>query len=168
MIVGRVESGRFAHFRPLEIAMTKTRLLLAATFSTLLGAAPALAQSETPAAPATSETPAPIAAPATASAALTLTLESTGDIERNIVVYQCENGTALTVQYINAAPNFLAIVPVDGQNHVFATTISGSGARYVSGPYEWWSHQGEGTLRDLMQDENAAPLASCTETGSTP
>lgn len=105
---------------------------------------------------------------ATTSANLTLTLESAGDIERNVVNYQCEDEQSLSVQYINAAPNFLAILPVDGVNHVFATTIAASGARYVSGPYEWWSHQGEGTLRDMMQDEDAAPMASCSQINNTP
>ena len=103
-----------------------------------------------------------------ASAALTLTLESQGNVERNMVTYLCDDEQALSVQYVNAAPNFLAIVSVEGQNLVFATTISASGARYVSGPYEWWSHQGEATLRDLMQDEDADPLASCTEANNTP
>ncbi len=106
--------------------------------------------------------------PVTASASLSITLESTGDIERNIAAYQCDNDQTVLVQYINAAPNFLAIVPVDGVNHIFATTISASGARYISGPYEWWSHQGEATLRDLMQDEDAAPLATCTSVSNTP
>ena len=103
-----------------------------------------------------------------ASASLTLTLESTGDIERSVVNYLCEDDTALSVSYINAAPNFLAIVPVDGEALVFASTISASGARYVSGPYEWWSHQGEATLRDLTQDEDAEPIAACTEASNTP
>ncbi|ODT69608.1 MAG: hypothetical protein ABS75_16130 [Pelagibacterium sp. SCN 63-23] len=107
-------------------------------------------------------------AQATTGANLTLTLESAGDIERTVVTYQCEDEQALTVQYINAAPNFLAILPVDGVNHVFATTIAASGARYVSGPYEWWSHQGEGTLRDMMQDEDAEPLAACSQINNTP
>jgi membrane-bound inhibitor of C-type lysozyme len=105
---------------------------------------------------------------ATTSASLTLTLESAGDIERNVVTYQCDDEQALAVQYINAAPNFLAIVPVEGVNHVFATTIAASGARYISGPYEWWSHQGEATLRDLMQDEDAEPLVSCNQVSNTP
>lgn len=102
------------------------------------------------------------------SASLSLTLESQGNIERRVVTYLCDDEQALSVQYLNAAPNFLAIVPVDGQNLVFATTISASGARYVSGPYEWWSHQGEATLRDLMQEEDAEPLATCTEASNTP
>lgn len=143
--------------------MTPTRLCAAAAL--LLGmSAAALAQDEAPA----SSTPAAVATAPTVSAGLTLTLESNGDIERRTVVYQCDDEQTLAVQYVNAAPNFLAVVPVDGQSLVFATTISASGARYVAGPFEWWSHQGEATLRDLMQDENAAPLATCTEASNTP
>lgn len=114
----------------------------------------------------------PVAAPAplpvTVSVGLTLTLESSGNIERDAVAYQCDDGEVLRVQYINAVPNFLAIVPVDGENLLMTTVISGSGARYVSGPYEWWSHQGEATLRDVRLDENEAPLATCTEASNTP
>ncbi|GEM_PF-442171 len=143
--------------------MTPTRLCAAAAL--LLGMSTAvMAQDE---APASSTPPATATAP-TVSTGLTLTLESNGDIERRTVVYQCDDEQVLTVQYVNAAPNFLAVVPVDGQSLVFATTISASGARYVAGPFEWWSHQGEATLRDLMQDEDAAPLATCTEASNTP
>ena len=110
----------------------------------------------------------PASTPPAASAALTITLQSGGDIERRVVAYRCDNEETLTVQYLNAAPNFLAIVPIDGENHVFASAISASGARYVSGPYEWWSHQGDATLRDLMQDEDADPLASCSQASNTP
>lgn len=106
--------------------------------------------------------------PTTASASLVLTLESHGDIERRVAAYQCDNETTIVVQYINAAPNFLAILPVDGDNHVFATALSASGARYVSGPYEWWSKGTEGTLRDLTQGDEAAPLATCLEANNTP
>lgn len=120
----------------------------------------ALAQDETeaPAAPATP----------TVTAALTLTLESSSDIERTSATYLCDNEQALQVHYINAAPNFLAIVPVDGQSHIFATTISASGARYVSGPFEWWSKGGEGTLRELTQGEDAEPMLTCTSATETP
>lgn len=132
--------------------------------SLALLAAPSLAQEATPAA---ESAPGPVP-PLTATSSVTITLESAGDIERKVVAYLCDDGTALSVQYLNAAPNFLAIVPVEGKNHVFATTISASGARYVSGPYEWWSDGDEATLRDLMQDEDAAPLATCSAAGNTP
>lgn len=144
--------------------MTRTLLACAAMGLTLSGV-----MAQEPPTPAEDAPAVPVApAPATASATLTLSLESTGDIERTVVTYQCKDETSLTVQYINAAPNFLAILPVDGENHVFVTTISASGARYVAGPYEWWNKGGDGTLRDLMQDEGAAPMAECTETSNTP
>lgn len=127
----------------------------------LLLTSPVLAQDEV-------ASPPPVATAPAASAALTLTLESQSDIERRTIAYQCDGDLALSVQYVNAAPNFLAIVPVDGESLVFATTLSASGARYVAGPYEWWSHQGEATLRDLTQDDDVEPLATCTETSNTP
>ncbi|MBB4051675.1 membrane-bound inhibitor of C-type lysozyme [Devosia subaequoris] len=140
--------------------MLSPKALLAAGFSFLAPLA-AVAQGDVTTLATVPTTPA-------ASAALTLTLESVSNIERRTISYLCDDDSALSVQYINAAPNFLAIVPVDGQSLVFATTLSASGARYVSGPYEWWSHQDEATLRDLMQDEDAAPLATCTEASNTP
>jgi membrane-bound inhibitor of C-type lysozyme len=137
--------------------------VLAGTLATLalaVAASTTLAQDET--LPATQ---APVPA---VSASLTLTLESTGNIERSVVNYLCDDDSALSVHYINAAPNFLALVPVEGEALVFVSTVSASGARYVSGPYQWWSHQGEATLRDLTQDEDAEPLATCTEASNTP
>lgn len=104
----------------------------------------------------------------TVTATLTLALDATGDIERRTVVYQCDNGDGFRAQYVNAAPNFLAILPVEGETHLFSTTISASGARYVSGPYEWWSDGDEGTLRDLRSDENDPPLATCLAAGNAP
>jgi membrane-bound inhibitor of C-type lysozyme len=107
-------------------------------------------------------------APPTASVALTLNLQSTTDIEQTSVVYQCDSGEVLSVKYINAAPNFLALVPVENEVHVFVTTVSGSGARYVSGPFEWWNDGDEATLADLTQGEDADPLATCTAASNTP
>lgn len=140
------------------------RIALPALAFSLLSTGAVFAQDEV----TTPPEPAPVAAPALASASLTITLDSTSGIERTLNNYQCDNGDSLGVQYINAAPNFLAIVPVDGEAHIFATTISASGARYISGPFEWWSHQGEATLRDLTQDEDADPIATCTEVTNTP
>ena len=107
-------------------------------------------------------------APPTVSVGLTLTLQSTTPVEQTSTLYQCDSGEALSVQYINAAPNFLALVPVEGEVHLFATTLSASGARYVSGPFEWWSTGDEATLRDLTQGEDADPLSTCTASSNTP
>lgn len=130
----------------------------------VLAAGAALAQE----APAPAENAAAPPVLPTVTATLTLTLDASSDIERRTVVYQCDNGEGFRVQYVNAAPNFLAIVPVEGETHIFATTISASGARYVSGPYEWWDTGDEATLRDLRSSEEDAPLATCLAAGNAP
>lgn len=97
-------------------------------------------------------------------APVTITLDSGAKASVPTVNYSCEGSEEpLPVQYINAGPNSVAILPVEGQSLLFVTTISGSGARYVSGRYEWWSKGEEGTLRDLTAAENAAPMAECRE-----
>lgn len=141
----------------------KTPLALALV---LCATAPLAAQD---AAPAPAETPAPAPAPLPlVTSGITLTLDSQTDIERTTAIYQCDNGEGFRVQYINAAPNFLAILPVDGETHLFVTALSASGARYVSGPYEWWSSGDEATLRDLQDEEDAPPLATCLAAANTP
>jgi len=143
--------------------MIDLRSLIAVGALLISGAA--IAQETT--APAEAPAPTPPVLP-TVTATLTLTLDATSDIERRTVVYQCDNGEGFRVQYVNAAPNFLAIVPVEGETHIFATTISASGARYVSGPYEWWDNGDEATLRDLRAEEDEAPLATCLAAGNAP
>ena len=144
--------------------MINQRSLIAAGFL-LLSAGAAMAQDA--AAPA-AEAPATPPAPPTVSTGLTLTLDATSDIERRTVLYQCDSGDGFRVQYINAAPNFLAILPVEGATHIFATALSPSGARYVSGPYEWWNEGDEGTLRDSRTEESDPPLATCLAAGNAP
>ncbi len=34
-----------------------------------------------------------------------------------------------------------------GPEQVFTAAVSASGARFLAGEWEWWEHQGEGTLR---------------------
>ncbi|MBO9587462.1 MliC family protein [Devosia sp.] len=130
----------------------------------VLAAGAALAQE----APAPAETAPTAPAAPTVTATLTLSLEATSDIERRTVIYQCDDGTGFRTQYVNAAPNFLAILPVEGDTYIFVTTVSGSGARYVSGPYEWWTKGDEATLRDLQAAEDAPPLATCLAAANTP
>ncbi|WP_052951537.1 MliC family protein [Devosia soli] len=137
----------------------------------MLSGSAAFAQ-ETPPTPEPSEAPAATSTPdvvaPTVSASLTLTLDASSDIERRTTVYQCNNGEGFRVSYVNAAPNFLAILPVEGQTYIFVTAVSGSGARYVSGPYEWWDNGDEATLRDLRAAEDEAPIATCLAASPTP
>lgn len=146
--------------------MTDFRTTLALSL-VLLATAPLAAQDTAPVEPVATPAAEP-AAPPLVTAGITLSLESETDIERKTVIYQCDNGEGFRVHYVNAAPNFLAILPVEGETHLFVTALSGSGARYVSGPYEWWSSGDEATLRDAQAEEDAEPLATCLAAGNTP
>ncbi|MGP2490829.1 MliC family protein [Mesorhizobium sp. PUT5] len=92
---------------------------------------------------------------------ITLSIDVPAEATVHSVTYGCGDGISLPVSYINADPNFLAIVPVDGKSIVFASVISGSGARYAAGKYEWWSKGDDASLRDLTRDENAEPILEC-------
>ena len=90
----------------------------------------------------------------------------TGDAERKTVRYQCDGVEPFAVEYLNAAPNFLAIVPVDGAQLLFVNVFAASGARYVAGTYKLWTNGSEATFADLQQPD-AAPV-SCLEISETP
>lgn len=103
------------------------------------------------------------AAPAGAvEAGMQLVFALEGNAQRDIAVYQCDGmDEPKSVQYINAHPHFLAIVPVEGEDLIFVNVISGSGARYVSGQYEWWSRGNEAMFTDAMtatEDAEAEPV----------
>jgi len=111
-----------------------------------------------------------IAAPAMAQSSFFLGLDIAGDAERRIVRYDCGEapGESFDVQFINAAPNFLAFVPVAGETFLFASVISASGARYAAANYVWWTKGPDAELYDLTLGEDAAPILSCAEHIQTP
>lgn len=90
--------------------------------------------------------------------------------ERQVVDYNCEGGDSpVTVEYLNAAPNFLAILPVDSETMIFVSVQSGSGVRYVASHYEWRTRGAEAGLFDLMSDDpDAPPVLSCLEANDIP
>ncbi len=94
-----------------------------------------------------------------------LVLELEGNAQRDVITYQCEGiEDPMVVEYINAHPIFLAIVPIEGENLIFVNVISASGARYVSGQYEWWSRGNEAFFTDSMdvgeeEDSEAEPIS---------
>jgi membrane-bound inhibitor of C-type lysozyme len=111
-----------------------------------------------------------LALPAPAMAVETsmqIVLELKGNAQRDVKTYQCGDAEPFDVEYVNAAPIFLAFVPVAGEKLIFVNVMSGSGARYASGQYEWWTKGSEATLTDLMADKDTKPL-SCLEHSETP
>jgi membrane-bound inhibitor of C-type lysozyme len=111
--------------------------------------------------------------PTAASAAQTslqISLDTAGDFERRVLAYDCATEEPLVVTYINAAPNFLALVPVAGETEpmVFAAVVSGSGVRYAAGQWIWWNKGIDGSLYDTTLGEDAEPVLTCTEINNTP
>ena len=90
-----------------------------------------------------------------------ISIDMPAEATANSVTYACGDGISLPVSYVNSDPNFLAVVPVDGKSIIFASAISGSGARYTSGRYEWWTKGDNATLRDLTVDESEKPMLEC-------
>ncbi|WMT92081.1 MliC family protein [Pelagibacterium sp. H642] len=93
-----------------------------------------------------------------------LVLELEGNAQRDVTTYQCDGiEEPMVVEYINAHPIFLAMVPVEGENLIFVNVISGSGARYVSGQYEWWTRGNEAFFSDAMtaEGESEAEPVTC-------
>lgn len=109
------------------------------------------------------------ASPALAAVDLNVGINLSGDVQIVTAIYDCGEGTEpLTVKYINAAPNFFAIVPIEGNDVVFVNVISGSGAKYVAGQYEWWNKGTDVTLHDVTEGLDAAPVLTCSENVQTP
>ena len=94
-----------------------------------------------------------LAAPAQAAPALSLPLGE--DAEVVPARYICDDGGTIAVQYVNAGPNRLALLRLDGEERLFVNVISASGARYVAGEYEWWIKGGQASLRNAMRDGDA-------------
>lgn len=103
----------------------------------------------------------------------TLQLELAGelsDFERRTTVYECSAGEAFSVAYINAAPNFLALVPIvdEPQAMIFTAVVSASGVRYAAGKWIWWTKGIDASLYDVTLGEDAEPVLSCSEQNNTP
>lgn len=93
-------------------------------------------------------------------------LSLTGDFQRTRVEYHCEGLEPFTVDFVNASPNFLAIVPIGPQKLVFVNVLSASGAKYVSGQFEFWTKGSEATLTDLQVTDGGT--LACSEISDTP
>ena len=103
-------------------------------------------------------------------ASIQLELGTAGDFQRRTVVYDCGAELPITVSYINAAPNFLALVPIadEPELHVFASVISTSGVRYASGNWIWSTQGADASLSDTTLGEEAEPVLACSELNNTP
>lgn len=58
-------------------------------------------------------------------------------------VFVAESGQTIRADYRDDGTMTLTFM--DGTTKVLSQAMSASGARYVSGPFEWWEHHGEAT-----------------------
>jgi membrane-bound inhibitor of C-type lysozyme len=91
-------------------------------------------------------------------------LNLAGDFQKTTHQYQCEGLEPFTVEFINAEPNFLAIVPVGPRKMIFVNVISADGAKYVAGQFEFWTRGSEATLTDVQATPQSVECAEVVET----
>lgn len=105
-----------------------------------------------------------------AEVSLQLQINTSRDFQRQTMSYDCAAESPLTVTYLNAAPNFLAVVPVadEAEDLIFVSVMSASGARYASGKWVWWTKGAEASLYDTTLGEDADPILTCSEATDTP
>lgn len=101
---------------------------------------------------------------------LTITLggDAMKDFQRRVVLYNCDVGEPFHVDYIDAAPNFIALLPVEQAELIFSSVQSDTGARYVASHWVWWTKGAEARLYDLNNGADAAPVNTCSEVINTP
>ena len=101
---------------------------------------------------------------------LQLQISADQDFERRTITYDCGTETPLVVTYLDAVPNFLAIIPVEGETQplVFASVLSKNGARYASGHWIWESQGPDGSLFDAAEGEDTPAVLTCSELINTP
>ncbi|MEO9228832.1 MAG: MliC family protein [Devosia sp.] len=109
-----------------------------------------------------------LASPTLADVTIGVGLTVSGDTQIKATTYDCDGHDPMVVQYLNAAPNFLALIPIGGKVLIFVNTISASGAKYESGSYVWWDKGSDATLSDVTEGLDAAPVLTCLAEIDTP
>lgn len=86
-----------------------------------------------------------------ADVSLSVALDIDGPDSVTAIDYDCGGDDILSVTYVNAGANALAIMDVDqDDDRVFVNVVSASGARYVSGSYVWWTKGDTASFEDEM------------------
>ncbi|WP_208435471.1 MliC family protein [Bartonella phoceensis] len=82
------------------------------------------------------------------------------------VVYQCDMGTSkepFEATYHNANNISLVDLKWKGNRIIGSNVIAASGAKYVGGPYIWWTQRNEAIFYDLINDPKEEKPISCVE-----
>ncbi|QEE12966.1 MliC family protein [Bartonella krasnovii] len=87
-----------------------------------------------------------------------------------VTTYQCGTGTSkehVEVTYLNAGSISLVDFKWQEKRIIASRSISASGAKYMGGPYIWWTKGNEATLSDLINDPEEKNLIQCVEEQKT-
>ncbi|MBB5073712.1 membrane-bound inhibitor of C-type lysozyme [Bartonella callosciuri] len=108
----------------------------------------------------------------TSAFASSLVIEVPDDPEPTIqtIAYQCDMGTSkerFEATYHNAGTISLVDLKWKGKRMIGSNVIAASGAKYVGGPYIWWTQKNEATFYDLMNDPNEEKPINCVEEQGT-
>ena len=95
---------------------------------------------------------------------LTIDLPGAAVAERNEAAYSCDGDRKVSVEYVNAGANAIAIVDLGDETVLMVNVLSGSGARYAGQHYVWWTKGDSADFYDLTRGEDAPPVFSCTTT----
>jgi membrane-bound inhibitor of C-type lysozyme len=102
-------------------------------------------------------------APPPAPAEPSITISGISLLNQKTVTYSCEDGVQFPVTYVNTEDGqSFAVLPVDGKNRLFVSLISGSGVRYGSGVYVWWSKGEQATLWNSQNTRRPALHGTCS------
>lgn len=101
-----------------------------------------------------------IAGAASAQATLSIPLRSGATDSVQSQTYTCGGGEVLSVQYVNAGPNSLALLSIEGEERIFVNVVAASGARYVSGAHVWWTKGETATLENRMEEGSIVECAA--------
>ncbi|BBL54019.1 hypothetical protein MF1_12770 [Bartonella quintana] len=84
--------------------------------------------------------------------------------------YQCDmetNKEHVEVTYLTAGNIALVDFKWKGKRIIGSNVIAASGAKYVGGPYIWWTKGNEALLYDLVNDPKEEKPIRCVEEKST-
>lgn len=79
-----------------------------------------------------------------------------------IASYSCQE-TDVQVQYFFVGDTAAAMVPIQGEKTLFVSILAGSGVKYVSGPYVWWSKGNTAFLEDSSTLPNKLVYSDCEQ-----
>ena len=85
--------------------------------------------------------------------------DDTQQMATQVTQYECDSGESVSVSYPSTET---AKVSYQGQDYAMKIAVSGSGARYVGGKYEWWvkgdGPDAEGTLFEHNDDDTTGDI----------